>query len=587
MFKIIRYVLKLFIKTQPIFFPFMFIFGMVHISMRVLATLLTQYFFDSVGDVITNGQPLRRAYLMIILAGLIFIVRELIECIYNFLYSTVLFHKPELEIKKIIHSKIARIDPICYEDPVFHDSIEKADSGADSIRGIGAYIVVLLAIYIPYLVFMGIYLHNLQPQLIWIIALAFVPTLINQLVKTGITAKFEDETAPIKREYNYFEKTITDRTYFKETRKLGAYKYFLTKLLNSMGDLGKAEWNRSKRIDLIELATGFVTAGGYVGVFLMLMTALLSGTITAGAFVAVLASIGMVFGFMGDMINEGIGEFAVDIGKAQNFMHFMELPERGGSDATPDFGRGIIAEQVDFSYPNAKQKSIDSLSLEIKAGETIAVVGANGAGKTTLIRLLIGLYIPNSGIVKINGMDTASINSKSLYKNVSGVFQHFQQYQMILDENIRISDLSSNNDTDPVLSESGVDFGNEDTFPNGKNTMLSREFGGVDLSGGQWQRIAIARGLYRTHNVIVLDEPTAAIDPIEERRVYRKFIEISKGKTAIIVTHRLGSTKIADRVIVMDRGKIVDIGSHNELLHRSELYAGMYKSQAVWYDSRN
>jgi len=298
----------------------------------------------------------------------------------------------------------------------------------------------------------------------------------------------------------------------------------------------------------------------------------------------VLANIGKVFDWMGDIITEGVGDFAVGVGKARNFMRFMELPERGGVDAIPDFDKGIVAENLSFAYPNAEHKSIDGISLEIKSGETIAVVGANGAGKTTLVRLLMGLYTPTSGMVNLNGMNTSAVNSKNLFSGISGVFQHFQRYQMTLDENVKISDYSSDGETDLILSESGVDFKNGETFPDGKDTMLSREFDGLDLSGGQWQRVAIARGLYRRHNVIVLDEPTAAIDPIEESRIYRKFVEISKGKTAIIVTHRLGSTKIADRVIVMDKGKIINIGSHDELLQKCNLYSEMFNAQAVWYE---
>ena len=590
-FKITKYALNLFIKTQPVFFFGVIMLGIPHSLLHACATLVfSQWLFDTVADIINNGEPLSKAYLIIIAAGSVFIIREIIEGVYNFLFGTLLSGKPEREIKKILHAKMARIDPVYFEDTKLHDSIEKADSGASSIIGMVSYIIILAVIYVPYFIFMSFYLHNLQPYLIWIIVLAFVPSMFSQLVKTGIIAKFEDKTAPIRREYDYYGKTIVDRIYYKETRKLGAYKFFLTRLIDSMRRLSRAEWDRSKRINLIELSTNLVTAGGYAGALYMLVNALISGDITAGAFAAVLASIGKLYEWMRDLIKEGIGDFAMDVGRARNFMRFMELPERGGTNAAsgiiaaPDFDKGVVAENISFMYPNTEHKSIDGVSLEIKAGETIAVVGANGAGKSTLVRLLTGLYTPTSGTVNLNGMNTSEVNSKSLFIGISGVFQQFQRYQMTLDENIKISDFASGSETDSILTESGVDFENNDTFPAGKDTMLSREFDGVDLSGGQWQRIAIARGLYRRHDVIVLDEPTAAIDPIEESRIYRKFVEISKGKTAIIVTHRLGSTKIADRVIVMDKGKIINIGSHYELLQNCRLYAEMYNAQSVWYE---
>jgi len=166
----------------------------------------------------------------------------------------------------------------------------------------------------------------------------------------------------------------------------------------------------------------------------------------------------------------------------------------------------------------------------------------------------------------------------------SGVFQKFQRYQFTLSDNISIADTSAAPDTvkiDSVIEKSDIDVG--DNYPDGINTMLSREFDGIDLSGGQWQRVALARGLYKDCRLIVLDEPTSAIDPIEETRLYRKFKEIAVGKTAIIVTHRLASTKIADRIVVMRDGRIDEIGTHEALMDAGGHYSVMYNSQAKWY----
>jgi ATP-binding cassette subfamily B protein len=262
----------------------------------------------------------------------------------------------------------------------------------------------------------------------------------------------------------------------------------------------------------------------------------------------------------------------------------MDLPERGGTAQAADSARGIVMENVSFTYPNATSPSVDNVSLAIKPGETIAVVGENGAGKSTLVRLLIGMYKPSAGRVLVRGVDTLTADAASLFTGLSGVFQKYMRYLITLGENVTISQMGKTDAVETALSDAGVAVDKE-TFPDGLDTMLSREFDGVDLSGGQWQRIAIARGLYRAHELVVLDEPTAAIDPLEESRVYKQFMEISRDKTAIIVTHRLGSVKAADRVVVMDKGKIIAAAPHVELLKSCALYSEMYNAQAMWYEN--
>jgi len=213
-------------------------------------------------------------------------------------------------------------------------------------------------------------------------------------------------------------------------------------------------------------------------------------------------------------------------------------------------------------------------------------VGENGAGKTTLVRLMTGLFLPTSGTVRLDGADTRDVSAGSVYRGISGVFQKYQRYKMTLTDNVGISDVGRTDGPvamDAALAKAEVDSGDAGSFPDGLETMLSREFDGVDLSGGQWQRIAIARGFYRAPDMIVLDEPTAAIDPLEETAVYRKFSELSRDKTAVLVTHRLGAARIADRILVMDGGRLTEQGTHEELLLRDGLYARMYRAQAQWY----
>jgi len=273
------------------------------------------------------------------------------------------------------------------------------------------------------------------------------------------------------------------------------------------------------------------------------------------------------------------------IGAVKSYVQFMQLDEQPGQAIEIDYSRGINLDNVSFSYPLSERDALSSISLVINPGETIAFVGKNGAGKTTLVRLLMGSLPPSEGQIRVGDTSITDVARKELYQKTSAVFQKFQKYKMSLHDNITISDLESDFDSkllDQALAE--ADIALDDTFKDGLETMLSREFDGTDLSGGGWQRVSLARGLYRSSELIILDEPTSAIDPIEETKLYKKFAEISQGKIAVIVTHRLGSAKIADRILLMDSGRICELGTHDELMELDGKYAHMYREQAGWYE---
>jgi len=580
--QVVKYGIKTIWKTMPVMFVALNVFAVGRGLSFGFMAFATQVFFDSVSDVINNGYSSNHAYVAVVFVIIVMLLSHVALGMHYFLWF-VSFQKIHGEMRRLVHNKMAKIDPIYLEDTKLHDDINKAMRGSEKVVYIVIMSLTLFTFYIPYFIFMGFFLHHLNPNLIFAIVIVFIPTFVSQLLRTGIISKFEDKAAPIRREFDYYKTTITNREYFKETRMLGAYPFFMGNIFSSLKKLQKAEWSKFLKTSALEMIISLLSAAGYIVVLIMLVRALLAGEITAGAFAAVFASIAMLFGMMDRMVNGHIKNMMADMGLAHNFIRFMKMPERGGEDRRSDFSKGIVAENISFTYPHAKHVSVNNVSIEIKAGETIAIVGENGAGKTTLVRLLTGLYTPSGGSVSINGMDTVRTKTQNLFENITGVFQRYQRYQMTLADNVKISRTGNEESIETVIKEAGIDI-DKATFPNGEETMLSREFDGVDLSGGQWQRVAIARGLYRAHDVVVLDEPTAAIDPIEESKIYHKFIDISKDKTAIIVTHRLGSAKIADRIVVMDKGEIVDLGTHNELMKKNGLYTDMFNSQAGWYE---
>ncbi|MDR1444259.1 MAG: ABC transporter ATP-binding protein/permease [Treponema sp.] len=492
-------------------------------------------------------------------------------------------------LRKDINKKAARLAPIDFENTEILNHINKAEMGSFNAVSFVMTTFVIFAVFLPYFGFAAWYLFSLKPLLVAALAAAFIPPALTQFLRVKVFTRLEDASAPARREADYYEQCMAGREYFKETRLLGAYWYFKKLLSDCISLLNRLRWKHEVKANSAELAMKLLTLAAYSGVIVLLFTTLMRQEISVGAFAAVYGSIDRLFRMMNDLITMQIGSNARYLGSIRNYLAFMDLPERKGRSMALPKTRGVEVENVSFSYPGSGTKAVDSVSLDIRPGETLAIVGENGSGKSTLVRLITGLYLPAEGVVRIGGVDTAEASMESLFENSSAVFQKYQRYQMTLKENIGISrgeDIFADRrgEAEEKLQRACAQADLEtEQFPAGFDTMLSREFEGIDLSGGQWQRVAIARGLYRDYDFIVLDEPTAAIDPIEESNIYNRFAEIVRDKTALIVTHRMGSVRLANRILVMKQGRLVETGTHDELMRAGGEYARLYRSQEQWY----
>ncbi len=606
--------IKLMFKTIPGEMTVCCLADVFHALSIVLAMYGMQLLIDGAEE-IYYGKPTNSIIVPLILFIALNILTEICNGIGNY-HLEYLSPRMLIKMNTDLQNKISKLDYICFEDPEMLDSIEKAKNGIENNLLTAYFVLSTITLYLPYYIFMGIYLRNVNPMLLIVLLLIFIPVLLGNYFRFKVFAKTEDEAANVRRKKEAYEDAICDLSTFKETRMLGAFHYFFKGYTASIGKLNSSLMSAEKKQAKNDLMCQGLTAIGYLGIIGLLIAEVLSKRAGIGSFTAVLFGITTMYGLAQEVFVSTFKWASRQAASLNNYWKLMDYKEGNAEDiatakaavinnntatsedtvriantATEKTGceasnnsieNGLTLNNVYFSYPGVDKDALHNVSLDIREGETIAVVGENGSGKTTLAKMIMGLLRPRSGNMYYLG---SKVNYQEYVLKVSAVFQDYLKYQMRLDENISISRQGAQpvqEDIDEAIKSAGLEL-NQKHFPDGKETMLSKEFGGVDLSGGLWQRVAIARGLYRKHEIIILDEPTAAIDPIEEARVYNEFAAITKGKIGIIITHRLGAAKIADRIVVLKNGEIENVGTHDYLLKNDMYYKQLYDKQAVWY----
>lgn len=490
-----------------------------------------------------------------------------------------------------INKKAAGIDMLLFEEEDTLNLIEKSYQGAAAGRNFINTFLSLIFSYLPYYFILGSYMYYLRPELLLLLVFIIVPETISQIVKSKIYSNVEENRAPYRRRCIYFMNCIFGKEAFRETRSLGAFSYFKKRLEESIRVLNEVTYQGFKKSVLLDGGMQLITLFGYAGSIFLLFAELMNGKVSAGTFSAIFCMIDSVFQMTEEMIEEAVSYSMELRGKLENLLRFLKLPEKLQGNKTLKSHGKIMLEKVDFCYPGMKNRALKQVSLEIEEGKTVAIVGENGSGKTTLGKVITGMYQPQSGLVSHAGIQLKECKKETIYNRESAVFQNFGRYHLTLAENIGISETKIFEESfgkkriDAVLKSVDIDI-RKRPFTLGSDTVLSREFGGTDLSGGEWQRIAIARGIFRPHELILLDEPTAAIAPLEEKRIYEQFRELCKEKTAILITHRLASVKTADKIVVLKKGEIKGVGTHEELLKNSMEYQKLWEAQAGQYEEK-
>ena len=422
---------------------------------------------------------------------------------------------------------------------------------------------------------------------LWFIPISLfsiLPYFIVRLLRGKEFYRLKKQQVKKERYKDYLWSLITNKQSVKEMRIMGFGDYIVKQWMYYRDDVNEEMWKLVKKDSLSLLICDFIRILGY-GICIAISFALtINDKISVGVFGACITAFASVQNQTKSFLIE-LGGMPEKINYAKDYFSFIDAEEDGNKNAFHEVGeiQKIELQEVGFCYPNSDHQALKGVSIQISPGEKIAIIGENGSGKTTLAKLLMGIYKPDTGHVSINGVAIQDLERNSYLKKISLISQSFVRYCMTLRENVAISNLEElPNDSAIRDALSDANFRMEDVSLE-LDTMLGKEFDGVELSGGQWQKIAIARGIFKESEVIIMDEPTSAIDPIAETEILKAFLEIAKNKTAIIISHRTGLCTLVDKIAVMKEGNLVEYGSHDSLIKEDKEYARMFHAQKQWY----
>lgn len=490
----------------------------------------------------------------------------------------------------LLQAKSVEVDLEYYENAQYQDTLHRAQQEApyrptailNALLQFGQDAISLLAM-------IGI-LWWLHWGVIPVLMLTAIPYFFVRLQQSNRLYVWERERIPLQRKAWYVNTLLTQATAAKEVRLFDLGPRLRQWFLEARSVLRRERIALERRWVLAGLAAQIVGVAGVFGVYSFVAVQTYQGLLTLGSLVMYFQAVQRASGFL-----EGLGWSVSSLYESNLFLSSLDeflgvksrLPESSHPKQIPNpIIQGLTFDRVSFQYPHEERVAIRDFTLTIRPGEHVAFVGANGAGKTTLVKLLCRLYDPTGGRITIDGTDIRDYPIADLRCAVSGIFQDFVKFQLSAKENIALGVRASDVDLATVTQaakQAGVHEAIE-RLPNGYESLLGKLFdGGHELSIGEWQKVALARAVLRNSQILILDEPTSAMDAKAEAELFERFHELAQGRTAILISHRLSTVKMADRIFVVDRGQIVEQGTHDDLMGRQGLYASLFLTQAQHY----
>lgn len=572
------------IKTSPLTGTLSLLYTIIEGLFPAYITAISVLLFDNVDKYFNDVVDISRVKWLGVLLIAGYGMKQIFQYISSITINAGVYEKVSSISNRFLYEKCAEIPLIEYENAETMDYKNRASECIERVVISQLYMmnVTMIMSIVGVLSTIAV-LSSYNLLFIPISILSVIPYFIVRIVRGKEFYELKKQHVKKERRRDYLWSLFSSKQSAKEMRVMGFGEYISKKWVVSRNEINEEIWGLVKKDGLSLFFCDMIRIFGYGLCILLSFVLVTNKDISVGVFGACIAAFASVQGQTKAFLIE-LGNIPEKLNYTRDYFNFIDRTADVCDRKTKfDNLKNISFHSVAFSYPNTNKKAINNLNLSINAGEKIAIVGENGSGKTTFTKLLLGMYRPDEGTIYINNNDLSQYDGEDYLRRVSIISQHFIQYRMTLRENVAISNISASLDDELVreaLRDADFEF---DELSYDLDKILGTDFGGVELSGGQWQKVAIARGIFRDSEMIVMDEPTSAIDPITETKVLENFLKIAEGKTAIIISHRTGLCTLVDKIAVMKDGQIVEFGTHETLLMKNGEYAKLFNAQRQWY----
>ena len=582
-------ILRIVWQSGPVVVSLGLIFRVAASFLPLALLWITKLIIDNIVHAISAHQPMSPRFWWLVGAEFaLAVVNALLARGMDFL-DTLLAERYMRHVSIQVMKHAAELDLVAYEDPVFYDRLERARVQATDRLGMIQSIGRLWQQVIS-AVLMSVSIMVYSPWLMLLLIAGVIPALLGEshFAFLGYAKNFKQ--TPIRRQLDYLRQLGGSKEAAKELKLFGLSRFLTDRFTRLSNDIYTEDVSLARRRLVAGAIFSVIGTMGYYSAYAFVIWRTIQGklsigtlTFLAGAIQQASQSIQQVFSTLASIADQAL--FLTDL------LAFLEMKPTIQSKPNAlmvprPIMRGFEFRNVSFHYPGNPRLVLDRLNFHLSPGERVALIGENGQGKTTIVKLITRLYDPTEGQILLDGVDLREYSLEDLYSEIGVIFQDFMRYEMKSRENIAVGKIEQIENIDLLRTAAHKSLADAviRKLPDNYEQMLGRRFeGGVDLSGGEWQKIALARAYLRDAQLLVLDEPTAALDARSELEVFRRFAELTAGKMALLISHRFSTVRMADRIVVLENGKIAEEGNHSQLTSLGGRYAEMFEMQASNY----